>query len=204
MGSLAVRQSRARSLFGQTRSALLAILYGHADELFYLRQLVRFVGSGHGAVQRELAQLTEMGLVVRSTQGNQVLYRANARSPVFNELKSLIAKTVGVHDTLRSALATLGSKVEVAFVYGSVARHEEQPSSDVDIMVFGDASFGDVVAALSPAQKTLGREVNPSVFSVNEFRSKAAAGNHFLKKVLGEKKLFVIGTQDELTRLAAK
>jgi predicted nucleotidyltransferase len=204
MSPSAIRQSRAQSLFGRTRSALLAMLYGHTNETFYLRQLARAIGSGHGAVQRDLAQLTEMGLVVRSAQGNQVLYRANPRSPIFTELKSLIAKTVGIHDTLRSALSALGSKVKVAFVYGSVARQEEQPNSDVDVMVLGDASFGDVVAALSAAQKTLGREVNPSVFSTSEFRSKAAAGNHFLKKVLSEKKLFLIGTQDELAKLAAK
>lgn len=183
---------------------MLAILYGHTNESYYLRQLVRALGSGHGAVQRELAQLTEMGLVIRSTQGNQVLYRANARSPVFGEIKKLIAKTVGVHDRLTSALARLGEKIEVAFVYGSVARHEERANSDVDVMVLGDASFSDVVAALSPEQKALGREVNPSVFSVTEFRSKVAAGNHFLKKVLSDKKFFVIGTQDELAKLAAK
>jgi predicted nucleotidyltransferase len=191
-------------LFGRTHSGLLALLYGRPDESFYLRQLARVIGSGHGAVQRELAQLTQMGLVVRSKQGNQVLYLANEQSTIFGELKSLIAKTVGVHDTLRSALATLGSKVEAAFVYGSVARNEERPNSDVDLMVLGDASFADVVEALSAAQKTPGREVNPTVFSVGEFRSKAAAGNHFVKRVLGEKKLFVIGAQDELAKLVAK
>jgi predicted nucleotidyltransferase len=204
MSPYAIPPLRARSLFGQTRSALLALLYGHPDASFYLMQLVRFVGSGHGAVQRELAQLTEMGLVVRTTRGNQVLYRSNTRSPIFAELKSLIAKTVGVHDTLRSALAPLGSKVQVAFVYGSVARDEEQSNSDVDVMVLGDVSFGDVVEALSPAQKTLGREVNPSVFSTSEFRSKVARENHFLKKVVSEKKIFVIGTQDELAKLVTK
>ncbi|MGD0270557.1 MAG: nucleotidyltransferase domain-containing protein [Candidatus Sulfotelmatobacter sp.] len=204
MSSVAVEQSRERSLFGRTRSALLAMLYGRTEEAFYLRQLVRALGSGHGAVQRELALLTEMGLVIRTTQGNQVLYRANSRSPVFAELKRLIAKTVGIHDTLRSSLATLDSKVEIAFVYGSVARHEEQANSDVDVMVLGDASFSDVVEALSPAQRTLGREVNPTVFPVAEFRTKVAAGNHFVKKVLSEKKMFVIGTQDELAKLAAK
>ena len=204
MSSPAIRRSRGRSLFGRTRSSLLAMLYGHTNESFYLRQLARATGSGHGAVQRELAQLTEMGLVVRTTQGNQVLYRANAQSPLFADLKRLIAKTVGVHDTLRSALASLGAMVEVAFVYGSVARHEERPNSDVDVMVLGEASFGDVVAALNPAQKTLGREVNPTVFPASEFRSKVSSGNHFLKKVLSQKRLFLIGTQDELAKLAAK
>jgi predicted nucleotidyltransferase len=204
MSSNAIRQSRTQSLFGRTRSSLLALLYGRASEAFYLRQIARALGSGHGAVQRELAQLNEMGLVVRTTRGNQVLYRANAESPVFTELKSLIAKTVGVHDTLRTALAPLDAKVEVAFVYGSVARHEEQPSSDVDVMIIGGASFSAVVTALNPAQRILGREVNPTVFSPSEFRSKVGAGNHFLKKVLSEKKLFLIGTQDELAKLAAK
>ena len=187
MSTHALGGSPTRGLFGQTRSSLLATLYGHTDQSFYLRQLVRALGSGHGALQRELKQLLEMGLVIRTTQGNQVLYRANPRSPVFAELKSLVAKTVGVNDTLRSALAMLAAKVDIAFVYGSVARQDEQPNSDVDLMVLGKASFSDVVAALSQAQKTLGREVNPTVFPVPEFRSKVRAGNHFLKKVLSEK-----------------
>jgi len=191
-------------LFGHTRSALLAVLYGHTDESFYLRQLAREMGAGHGALQRELKQLTEMGLVLRTVQGNQILYRANSRSPIFSDLKGLIAKTTGVHNTIRSALATLGAKVEIAFVYGSVARQQERANSDVDLMVLGEASFGDVVLALGVAQKELGREINPTVFSVSEFRSKMVAGNHFLTTVASDKKLFVIGTQNELAKLVAK
>ena len=196
--------SHNRNLFGRTRSILLATLYGHTQESFYLRQLVRILGAGHGALQRELKQLLEMGLVIRSSQGNQVLYRANPRSPVFAELRSLIAKTVGAHDTLRSSLVRLGSRVRVAFVYGSLARQEEVSDSDVDLMVLGEASFSEVVAALSPAQRTLGRDINPTVFPMSEFRSKVAAGNHFLNSVLTGKKLFVIGTQRDLAKLVAK
>ena len=103
----------SQGLFGHTRSALLAMLYGHADESFYLRQLVREVGAGHGALQRELKHLTDMGLIVRTVQGNQVLYQANSQSPIFSEIKSLTAKTVGVHDVIRSALASLGSRYKL-------------------------------------------------------------------------------------------
>src|SRR5271166_2625851 len=106
------------NLFGRTRSALLAMLYGHAGQSFYLRQLVRAVGAGHGALQRELKHLTEMGLIVRTAQGNQVLYRANSQSPIFSEIKSLISKTLGIHDVIRSALASLGAGIQIAFVYG--------------------------------------------------------------------------------------
>lgn len=192
------------NLFGRTRSAMLAMLYGHADQSFYLRQLVRAVGAGHGAVQRELKHLTDMGLVVRRVQGNQVLYQANSQSPIFLEIKSLITKSVGTQDAIRSALASLGSEIQIAFVYGSVARQKERANSDVDLMVLGNAPFSEVVSALGPAQRMLAREINPTVFPVSEFRSKLAAGNHFLRTVMREKKLFVLGTEDELAELASK
>lgn len=204
MGTELGTQSARRSLFGLTRSALLSMLYGRTDESFYLRQLVRAVGAGHGAVQRELKYLTEMGLIVRRVQGNQVLYRANSQSPIFPEVKSLITKTVGVHDAIRSALASLGPEIQVAFVYGSVARQKERANSDVDLMVLGSASFSEVVAALGPAQRVLGREINPTVFPVAEFHAKLAAGNHFLRSVMKEKKLFVLGSEHELAKLTAK
>jgi predicted nucleotidyltransferase len=192
------------TLFGRTRSALLALLFGHTDESFYLRQLIRTVGTGNGALQREIRQLAHMGLIVRRAQGNQVLYRANKQSPIFPEIKRLITKTVGVHDAIRSALATLEPEIDAAFVYGSVASNREQANSDVDLMVIGKASFSEVVTALGPAQKTLRREINPTVFPVSEFRSKLAAKNHFLRSVMAGQKVFVLGSEDELRKLVAK
>lgn len=191
-------------LFGLTRTAVLAVLYGHTDESFYLRQLARMIGGGHGALQRELQYLTDLGLVLRRAQGNQVLYTANSQSPIFSEIKGLVAKTSGIHDVIRSSLAPLDPEIQVAFVYGSVARGQERASSDVDLMVVGSASFSDIVSALGPAQQSLGREINPAVFGVDEFRSKLASGNHFLCSVLKEKKLFILGTESELAKLAAK
>jgi predicted nucleotidyltransferase len=204
MGAGRKHELPGRGLFGHTRSALLAMLYGHADQSFYLRQLVRAVGAGHGAVQRELKHLAEMSLIVRKVQGNQVRYQANSHGPIFSELKSLITKTVGSHDAIRSALASLGPEVQIAFVYGSVASQKERANSDIDLMVLGNAPFSDVVSALASAQKQLGREINPTVFPISEFRSKFAAGSHFLRNVMREKKLFVLGTENELAKLASK
>ena len=180
------------------------MLFSHAEQSFYLRQLVRAVGTGHGALQRELKQLTDMDLIVRRAQGNQVRYQANSHSPIFSEIKSLITKTVGIHEVIRSALVSLGPEIQVAFVYGSVARQTERANSDVDLMVLGNAPFGDVVSALGPAQRALGREINPTVFPVSEFGSKLAAGNHFLRSVMKEKRLFVLGTENDLAKLASK
>lgn len=198
------QRNSPQSLFGHTRSSLLAMIYGHSEDSFYLRQLIRAIGSGHGALQRELKALTALGLIVRRPQGNQVLYQANTRSPIFAEIRSLIAKTVGVREQLHSALLPLGAGIQVAFVFGSVARQDQRANSDIDLLVLGEVPFSEVVSALGEAQRLLGREINPSVFPIPEFQRKIAAGNHFLRSLMNEKKLFVIGTEDEFARLGSK
>ncbi len=190
------------TLFGRTRGAVLAVLYGHVGEPFYLRQLARNTGIALGPVQREIRQLADAGLVKKETLGKQTLYSANEDSPVFDEIKNLVAKTVGMHDVLIEALSPMRRKIDVAFVYGSVARASETERSDVDLMIVGNVDFGTVVERLADAQKALNREINPTVFSVREFASKARG--HFLKTVLAEKKLFLIGDEDVLRDLGQK
>jgi predicted nucleotidyltransferase len=188
-------------LFGRTRRAVLALLYGHADEEFYLRQIIRAAGVGQGSMQRELKMLVGSGLVLRRALGRQVYFKANPDSPVYAELRSLLLKTAGVADVLREALAPLAARIEVAFVYGSVARGDERRASDVDVMVIGDASFADVSQALGPAQQRLGREVNPTVYSPAEYRKKLAAGHHFVRSVTEREKLFLFGNEHDFRRL---
>jgi predicted nucleotidyltransferase len=196
-----MNSSLSTALFSRTRGAILALLFGHPDEAFYLRQLVRSVGLGLGAVQREVAHLAAAGIVLRTARGRQVYYQANPECPLFAELKSLAVKTAGVGDILRDALAPLASQISVAFIYGSVARLKQTSGSDVDLMVIGEVSFGDVTSAVAAAQKILSREVNPTVYSAKEFRSKATARHHFLSSVLKSEKLFLIGNEHELARL---
>jgi predicted nucleotidyltransferase len=189
-------------LFSKARLAVLSLLYGHADESFYLRQIVRTTGMGLGPVQRELKQLTDVGIIRRSTQGHQVYFQANPDSPVFKELKSLITKTAGIAETLRSALAPIENHINIALVYGSVARGEENHSSDIDLLVVGSASFSEVTKSLRDAQEILGREINPTVYPVKELRSRIAEDHYFIRDILSGPKIFVIGDEDELKRLA--
>ncbi len=188
-------------LFGQGRRSILALLYGHADEQFYLREIARRAGTGIGATQRELGQLTDAGLIHRVRRGHQVYYQANRQNPIFAELKSIFAKTSGIRDVLNEALVPLAERIRLAFVYGSIARGDEDASSDVDLMVIGEVSFAEVVSALSESESKLGRETNPTVYGPREFREKLAAQNHFLSTVAKEKKLFVIGDEHEFGRL---
>jgi predicted nucleotidyltransferase len=190
-------------LFGQTRREVLGFLYSQPDKPFYLRELARHAGTGLGAVQREVGKLSEAGILRRSVRGNQVFYQANQNSPIFQELRSIISKTAGTHDILREALFPLRERIRVAFVYGSVARHEEGANSDVDLMVVGDVPFTEIVAVTTPMQERLGREINPAVYPLAEFQSKLKAKNHFLKSVLRQKKLFILGDENELAGLAS-
>lgn len=201
MGSKQITASLSATLFGKTRQALLAQLYSHPDEAFYMRQLIRAVQGGLGAVQRELKELAQAGIIQRQVRGRQVYYQANSQCPIYAELRGIVLKTAGAADVLRNHLQSLAEHIRVAFVYGSVARGEEGRGSDIDLMVIGDASFGDVVTALGPAQNALGREINPTVYTVDEFRKKIAAKHHFVTTVFKGPKLFVLGEERELTRL---
>lgn len=192
------------TLFGKTRRAVLSLLYSHVDDAFYLRQIARAAGVGLGAVQRELKLLSEAGIIQRIVRGRQVYYQANPRCPVFEELKKMITKMVGVGATLKAALALLTDRIDVAFIYGSVARNNEHRGSDVDVLVVGKVTFSEIVSSLQEAQQTIGREINPTVYPLEEFRSKLAEGHHFLNAVLKGPMLFLIGDKHELARLAKK
>ena len=191
-------------LFGQTRRDVLALLFGRPDERFYLREIVRALGGGTGAVQRELKQLVDAGLVVRQAEGHQVYFSANRESAIFPELQAIVQKTAGVTDVLRVSLAPMlrGERVDVAFVYGSVARGEQTAQSDVDLLIVGDVTLADLVPLIRVAERKLGREVNPSTYPVREFAAKLKRGAPFLKRVMAEPKLFVEGDARELERLA--
>jgi predicted nucleotidyltransferase len=194
----------AALLFGSTRRRVLGWLLGHADEAYYLRELVRQTGGAVGAVQRELEQLTAAGLVRREVRGNQVYFQANQKAAIFPELQGLFAKTAGLVDILREALMPLADRVHVAFVFGSAARGELHASSDIDLLVVGETSFGDVITAIQGAEKRLGRDVNPTVYSIDEFRAKVEAKHHFLATVLADPKMFVLGEDDDLRPRVAK
>jgi len=188
-------------MFGRTRGAILALLYGRADQTFYTRQIAREVAASVGAVQRELKNLTKVGLVIRTALGSQVFYQANRDAPIFSEMHSLVNKTVGIFSMLRSALRPLSTQVAVAFVYGSVARQAETAQSDIDLMVVGKASIDDVISHLASVEKNTGRPINPTVYSVSEFKAKIADGNHFLRAVLKDPKVFLVGGEDELGKV---
>ncbi|BAS32385.1 nucleotidyltransferase domain-containing protein [Dehalococcoides mccartyi] len=201
MSTLRNKDIIGTTLFGKARRGILSLLYGHADEEYYLRQISRTTGIGVGPVQRELKQLTDSGIIRRRVHNQQVYYQANPMNPVFKELKSLITKTFGITDILHSALLPSASLIKVAFIFGSIASGNEDKTSDIDIMVIGDISFEDTVALLSDAEKQLNREINSVVYPTSEFRQKIGKDNYFINNVLEGEIIFIIGDAHGLEEL---
>jgi predicted nucleotidyltransferase len=176
------------ALFTATQQRVLVLLFGQPDRSFFATELIHLARIGRGAVQRELRRLVESGLINVSRVGNQKHYQANRSSPVFKELRSLIRKTVGLHEPIREALKPLSDRISLAALYGSVAKHRDTAMSDIDLLVVSDAlTLEELYAALGSAEEKLARKINPTLYTSQEFDRRLKTGNAFLKRVLGGK-----------------
>lgn len=189
-------------LFGRYRQRALTQLLLHPDSGYHVRELARLTGTTPGTLHKELARLAASGLLLREQHGNQVRYRANRECPVFPELAGLFRKTSGAVGVLAEALRTLTPEPQLALVFGSLARGEENARSDIDLLVVGDNAFGDTVKALYPAQEQLQREINPVIYTGAEFMRRLNAREPFITQLIANPKLFVIGTEHDLGKLA--
>jgi predicted nucleotidyltransferase len=175
------------ALFTKGQQKVLALFFGQVDKSFYLNEVVRYAAMGKGVISRELAKMTDAGLLVVSKQGNQNHYQANVDSPIFNELKQIVLKTFGVAGLLRAGLEPLFPQLEKAFIYGSVAKGEDHAGSDVDVMLVGsDLSYSEVMQMLGPIEEQLQRSVNPTLYSPAEFAERLSTGQNFLTKVMAQ------------------
>lgn len=184
-------------LFGSYRQRVLGLLLLQPAQRFHVRELARQTGTTAGTLHRELSKLAEAGLLLRERQGNQVLYQANRACPVFEELAGLFRKTSGAVSVLQEALQPLASQIRYALIFGSLARGTETSSSDVDILIIGDAGFTEVVRALYSAQTLLSREINPVVYSTDEFISRLQDKEPLMLEVLAKPKLFLLGNEHD-------
>ena len=193
------RTSLAGALFTGTQQRVLGLLFGQPDRSFYATELISLAGVGSGAVQRELARLAQSGLVTVKPLGNQKHYQANPASPIYSELCGVVRKTVGLAEPLRAALALLAPQIKAAFVYGSIAKQEDTASSDIDLMLVSDTlTFGDAILALQAATEQLGREVNPNIFTPQDFAKRLKEGGSFVSRVMAQPKIWLIGGPDDL------
>jgi predicted nucleotidyltransferase len=193
------RRGLADALFAKVQQRVLGVLFGNPGRSFYANEVIGLARSGTGAVQRELARLEAAGLVTASRIGKQKHYQANQASPVFQELRALVLKTSGLVDVLREALAPTANLIRAAFVYGSVAKGEDTSASDIDLMVVGEGlTYADLFSTLEDASTRLGRKVAPTIYSPKELARHVKQDSSFVKRVLAQPKLWLIGGERDL------
>jgi len=186
------------ALFTATQQRVLGCLFGLLGRSYSVRELIQATGAGSGAVQREVARLAGSGLLMMEQVGNQKRYRANPDSPIHDELAAIVRKTFGLAEPLRTALASLHG-LHAAFVYGSVAKGGDTASSDIDLMLISDSlRYGDAMSVLDPLIETLGRPINPTLYSRDELRTRIDTGNSFVTRVLAQPRLWLIGGEHDL------
>lgn len=193
------QKSLADALFTRSQQRVLGVLFGQPERRFYGAELIRSARTGSGAAQRELARLEGSGLVTAERVGNQKYYQANAGSPLFAELQGIILKTVGLAEPVGQALSGIASQIQVAFVYGSVAKGTDRAQSDIDLLIISDRlTYGDVFAALEPVNRRLGRNISPTVYTGEEFSKRVKETNAFLTRILEQPKVWIIGSEHDL------
>ena len=190
------------ALFTKTQQRVLGLLFGKPDESFYTNEIMRWVSMGRGTVSRELDRLVSAGLLSITKQGNQNYYQANVNSPVYEELIGIVKKTFGVADQIRDALMPLGENIELAFIYGSIARGTETNTSDIDLMLVGkDLRYGNVVEVFLPLEESLQRTINPTIFDKKDFVSRLKDGDSFVTRVMNQSKIIIKGSEDDFRKI---
>lgn len=193
------KKSLVDALFTSTQQKMLRIFFGNPDRKFFATEVITLAGAGSGAIQRELATFAETGLLSVEQVGKQKYFQANQSSPIFDELRQITLKTVGLAEPLRDALRKTGVTIDLALVYGSVAKGTDKASSDIDLLVVSDSlSLEELYEKLEPTERLLSRKISPTLYSVFEFNKKVLAKNPFLQKVLAGDHITLIGDKDVL------
>jgi hypothetical protein len=197
MGIIAQGKSLWNALFTRTQRQVLSLFFGFPERSFYANEVVRLAGVGTGSVQRELAKLSEAGLLTVNRVGNQKHFQANANSPIFNELQSIVLKTFGALDQLRQAINELPGAVDIALIYGPEVKSITKGTPDVALLIVSDdIDYAEAVASLTDMENRIGRTVHPVILKTGEFRSLQNEGNESILNILNQPRVMLKGSLD--------
>ena len=186
--------SLSSALFTSSQSQVLGWIFGHPEREFHFSELLRLTQLSSASLQRELNRLSESGIVNSKKVGNLRIFKADQKSPVYQELHSLVKKTLGIDHEISIALTPLHQNLEHALIYGSVAKNTDTASSDIDLMLVGkNLRLSKILDLLTPVESKLGRKINPTCYTPKEFESRRAERASFVNKVLALPTIAVYG-----------
>lgn len=184
----------------RTRISVLKLFIFNPKSQYYIREIARLTKEPFDPVRRELMRLDEIGLVKSRLSGRQKYYSINASHTLFPEFKSMILKTSGTGDIIRSSIGKRNDVI-TAFIYGSYAKNKENIESDIDLFVVGDISSMDLQEAVSGIEAESKREINPTVYSVKELKARYKTKNSFIREIFSSPKIFLKGDENGFRKL---
>ncbi len=190
----------AQILTSQVRAEIFRNLFDRQQNSYHLRELQRRSKLAVGTMQKEIAHLIKLDLIISRKDGNRVYFSANTEHPLYSDICSLVEKTSGTPQKIQKALLDVPG-IEAAFIFGSTAKDQEKAHSDIDVILIGNVGLRAVTGPFKNISLEVGREINPHVYSVEGWREKVQSKDHFITTVLGEKRIFLVGDDDVLARL---
>jgi predicted nucleotidyltransferase len=187
-------------LSSKARAEVFRLLFSGTEEELHMREIQRRAGLNDSTIRQELRRLVRLDLILSRKDSNRIYYTANKHHPLYSEIRNIVLKTIGLADLIKEALLK-SSEIKIAFVFGSIARNDENAKSDVDLIVIGDVGLRKVTTLLSGMASKIGREINPHVFTQEEFTKRKAKHEHFITRVLQEQKIFIIGNENDLAEM---
>ena len=184
----------------KTREKIIRLFFSDLSKKYYLRELERILDLPVGNIRRELLSLEKSGLFKREEMGKQVYYSVNKESPIFEEFKRIVSKTIGVEGLIKEVLRDIKG-IDIAFIYGSFAKEKEDSFSDIDLMIIGNPNEDILISKISSTEEKLKREINYSIFSPEDFKEGLKKNEVFLEEIISNPKLFIIGNQNEMEKI---
>lgn len=181
----------------KARKALYRLYFTNPESAYYLRELERMLDIPVSIIRKELIRLEEEEVFLSEKKGNLLYYRLNTDYPLFDELKNIVRKTVGIEGLLKEAVAKIKG-IDIAFIYGSFARGKENAASDIDLFAIGRVNEDELVSKINTLEKAIKREINYTLFSPEEFRKKKKGKDSFIIDLLGNKKIMLKGKEDDV------
>jgi len=187
--------------FTKNQTLILEIFFNNPDKSYYLRELARMIGKEPGVFQKDINKLVEKGILISEYRAKNRFFKLNKKHPFYKELKSIFFKTFGAEGKLKKALKKL-KNIKVAFIFGSYAKGKEDSFSDIDLMIIGTPDEDKLILEIMKIEKKIEREINYHIFSISDWRRKLKQKNSFLKNVLAQPKIFLIGNKNDLSRFS--
>ncbi len=181
-------------MISRVRVSLLELFFTHTEEMYYVREITRLIHEEINAVRRELDRMIGFGLLKSEQRGNRLYYRLNPRYLFFRELRQMVAKTTGLGKKIRQARRKLG-EVDYVIFSGKFVMGLKPTQGDVEVLVIGKVVMKELDSIIKQAEEQLGREINYTVLSLEEFDFRKTRRDPFVMEILYQPYVMIIGNE---------